>query len=721
MKKLTALLLCLCLTLSLAGCSSESGQTGDSTEANISEETDATAPAGIYTPGTYEGTARGYGGDITVTVTVDANAITDVQITGDSETPGIGSNAVEQLPALILEAQSAEVDGISGCTYSSNAIKEAAQEALDQAAGKAESSGSELTMTDGTYTAQTVSYAEVNGLATEGQLTMSVTIADNQITDISVDEYTDTDIIGGMAFPILAEEVIASQSLAVDTISGATVSSNAFLTALTDCIRQAGGDPSVLSAREVIKPDAQTSQYDTQILVIGAGMAGLTAAIEAASQGAEVLLLEKNEVLSSSTTRSLGFIVGAGTATQEAAGISDNADAFYEDIYELYQDEEQLDTDLLRYMADHSGELNAWLADNGVEFTGVINKSVKGPRATERIHTTAGGSYLTSTLKNRAEELGVTILMGTPAVSLIQNEDGAVTGCKATNKYGDDITVNAQATIVCAGSYTNDPELFAQLNPRIDNITYSCGCGDGDAYRWFEEVGADLINIPYTQFMYYSYSPSFPEFPEVIPNSPDNPVYEILLVDGGGERVTAEDNFCFEFTKENWDRGYSEGYCVVGQDFADRYPILMDDVMNSTVPSSGLPYAYCEDTIEALAEDVGIDPATLSATVERYNELCRAEEDTDFGKDAQYLEELEGPYYIIRLPMVSTDGYSGARINTEAQVLDSEGSWIEGLYAAGSCAVGQTVSVNYFGCGTSLMTCGVFGRAAASSAVESLQ
>ena len=162
MKKLTALLLCLCLTLSLAGCSSESGQTGDSTEANISEETDATAPAGIYTPGTYEGTARGYGGDITVTVTVDANAITDVQITGDSETPGIGSNAVEQLPALILEAQSAAVAGISGCTYSSNAIKEAAQEALDQAAGKAESSGSELTMTDGTYTAQTVSYAEVS-------------------------------------------------------------------------------------------------------------------------------------------------------------------------------------------------------------------------------------------------------------------------------------------------------------------------------------------------------------------------------------------------------------------------------------------------------------------------------------------------------------------------------------------------------------------------------
>ena len=721
MKKFTALLLCLCLLMGLTGCSSNAGVTSVPAEETADETAEGTISSGIYIPGTYEGTARGYGGDITVVITVDDSTITDVQITGDQETPGVGSHAVEQMPAQILEAQSAQVDGVSGCTYSSDAIKEAAQQAINQALGQTASQTGQLSMEDGTYTAQAVSYAEVNGLATEGQLTMSVTIADNEITDISVDDYTDTDIIGGMAFPILAEEVIASQSLAVDTISGATASSNAFLSALNDCVKQAGGDTSILSAREVEMPEAQSAQYDTQILIIGAGMAGLTAAIEAAQEGAQVLLLEKNEVLSSSTTRSLGFIVGAGTATQEAAGIEDDADSFYNDIYELYQDEEQLDTELLRYMADHSGELNAWLTDNGVEFTGVINKSVKGPRATKRIHTTAGGSYLTSTLKERAEELGVTIMMGTPAVSLIQNEDGAVTGCKATNKYGDDITVNAQATIVCAGSYTNDPELFAQLNPRIDNITYSCGCGDGDAYRWFEEVGADLIDIPYTQFMYYSYSPTFPQFPEVIPNSPDNQVYEILLVDGGGERVTAEDNFCFEFTKENWDRGYSEGYCVVGQDFADRYPILMEDVMNSTVPSSGLPYAYCEDTIEALAEDVGIDPEALAATVARYNELCDAGEDTDFGKDPQYLEKLEGPYYIIRLPMVSTDGYSGARINTEAQGLDSNGNWIEGLYAAGSCAVGQTVSVNYFGCGTSLMTCGVFGRAAAQAAVSRLQ
>ena len=198
-------------------------------------------------------------------------------------------------------------------------------------------------------------------------------------------------------------------------------------------------------------------------------------------------------------------------------------------------------------------------------------------------------------------------------------------------------------------------------------------------------------------------------------------MYDILLVTGGAERVTAEDNFCFEFTKENWNRGYNEGYAVVDQEFADQYPILMDNVLNNQVPGSGLPFAYKEETIEKLAEDAGLDPQVLKATVERYNELCDKGADEDFGKDSRYMNKLEAPYYIIRLPQITTDGYSGAKVNEKAQVLDKEGNPIRGLYAAGSCAVSQTVSVNYFGCGTSLLTCGVFGREAAKDAVNQIK
>lgn len=677
----------------------------------------AQAEAAIYTPGTYAAATKGFGGDVSVTITVDESKITDVSIVGDSETVGIGGNAVEQMPAQILEAQSAEVDGVAGATVTSTAIRTALTAALNEAAGIQADAAA---LNDGVYTATAPSYAEVNGLATTGSMTLTLTVKDGKIAEITVSDFTDTDIIGGMAYPILSEKVVATQSMNIDSVSGATVSSAAFFAALSDCVAQAGGDAAALRMVPVEQAEATQATYDADVLVIGAGMAGLSAAIEAAEGGANVILLEKYNVYSSSTTRSLGYVVGAGTQTQAEAGIEDSEEAFFEDISSLYAGEPELDVNLLRVMADNSEDLNSWLTQHGLKFNGVIHKSEKGERATKRIHTTDGGSALTSTLVSAAEKAGVNVMMGTPAVSLIKAEDGSITGAKATNANGDDITINAQATIVCAGSYTNNPELFEKLNPRINNIAYACGCGDGDAYNWFVDVGAQIIEIPYTQFMYYCYAPNFTAFPEVIPNSPDNPVYDILLVSGGAERVTAEDNFCFEFTKENWNRGYNEGYAVVDQEFADKYPVLMEQTLGNVVPSSGLPFAYKADTVAELAEDVGLDAATLEATVARYNELCDKGVDEDFGKDAQYMNKLEGPYYIIRLPMITTDGYTGAKVNEKAQVLDADGNWIKGLYAAGSCAVSQTVSVNYFGCGTSLLTCGVFGRAAAQDAVANL-
>lgn len=707
MKKGIKLLTAITIAMSLVGCSTTTTTSDDS---------------GIYTPGTYAESARGFGGDVTVTLTVDANSITEVTVEGPDETETVGGAALEELAEQIKTAQSAEIDGVSGATVTSTAAKEAATKAIAKAKGEEESVATELNLTDGTYTATTTSYAEQYGLATAGEMTMVVTISDNKITAIEVPESTDTDVIGQMAFPILTEEVIRTQSLAVDTVSGATVSSNAYMTALKDCITQAGGSDAVevLMNVEIAKEDPVETTYDTDILVIGAGMAGLSAAIEAAGQGANVLLVEKNKVYSSSTTRSVGYVIGAGTDVQEASGIEDTPEAFAEDLYSLYKDEETLDADLLEMMALGSGEQISWLEEQGVQFDSVIRKSEKGARSTPRIHTTAGGGYVTSTLVSAAEKAGVTILMGTPATSLIQEEDGSIVGAKATNDNGDDITINAKSTIVCAGSYTNNQELFEELNPRIDNIGYACGSGDGDAYNWFVEAGADIVNVEYTQFMYYAYATTITEFPEVIPNSPDNPVYDILLVGGNSERLTAEDNFCFEFTKENWNLGYNEGYAIVDQEFMDTYPIFYNDMMTCNVPSDGKPFAYSGETAEELAEPLGLDAETLQASIDRYNELCDKGVDEDFGKDSKYMNKLEGTLYIIRLPQITTDGYTGARINENGQVLDTNGNVINGLFAAGSCADGQVTSVNYYGCGTSLLTCATFGRAAADYAVSLL-
>ena len=675
----------------------------------------AAASAATYTPGTYTGAGQGFA-PLTVTLEVDENGITAVTADVSGETAGFGADHQAEFEAAVMAAQGADFDTVASCSLTTAGVKEAVKAALNEAAGVKEA---DAYMADGTYTATAASYAELYGLATTGSMTMTATVKDGKFESITIDESTDTDIIGGMAFPILIDEVLTSQSLAVDSVSGATVSSNGFFTAIKDIVVQAGGSIATYS-KPVEKPTAVATTYDCDVLVIGAGMAGLTAATEAAEAGASVILLEKNNVYSSSTTRSVGYVVGAETALQKANGIEDTEEALYNAYVELYGDEEAIDLDLLKVLAYNSSELNEWLVGHGVEFQDVICKSVKGCRAVPRIHTTTGGSAVSSPLAASAAAAGVQIMMGTPAVSLIQAENGAVVGAKATNANGDDITVNAQATIVCAGSYTDNPELFAELNPRINNIAYACGSGVGDAWNWFKAVGADCIEIPYTQFMYYCYAANFPEFPEVIPNSPDAPVSDVLFVTGGAERVTAEDNFCFEFTKENWIRGYNEGYCIVDQTFADTYPILMNDVLTCTVPATGLPFAYKGETVAELAEAVGLDAATLEATVARYNELCDQGEDVDFGKDAQYMRKLEGTLYIIRLPQITTDGYSGARINENAQVISTDGNPIPGLYAAGSCADSQVTSVNYYGCGTSLLTCGVFGRAAAQHAVANL-
>ena len=673
-------------------------------------------------PGTYEVTADGFGGPIVLEVTVDAEGVAAVEVKEHAETEDVGAAA---LPVLVEEAVSSKafaVDAVAGATFTSQGFNAALAAAEAQAKGEELVVSTETTVQDGTYTATVPSLVDTEGLAGIGELTMEVTFANNEIESIALPAYTDTPIIGGMAFDILTERVIASQSTDVDVLTGATVSSRAFLSALDNCIEQAGGDPAAFKARTIEKAEPQDITYDTEIVVVGAGMAGLCAALEAAEEGAKVIVCEAQEVFGSSTSRSLGFVIGANTELQKNEGIEDTVEQFYEDIYSLYKDEKTLDPELLKKLAYDSTDLNVWLQENGVVFNGLVNVTNVGVRALRRIHCSEGfGSGVITALQKSAQEKGVEILMGTHVDELLIDENGKAVGVKATNVNGDNVTVNAQATIVCAGSYTQNPEMLAELNPKMDNIEVLTGCGDGSSIKLFRQAGAELVNVDYIQMMYYFYGASWGDrFPELIPGSPTVPNYDVLMTDGAGNRVIGEDDYCFEYVKRLWDNGFNEGYAIYGQQTADMYPI-MTDLGLTTMTARDLPFGYKEDSIEALAEDVGMDPAVLKATVDRYNEFCASGVDEDYGKDASHLIPIEAPYYILRLPQICTDGYTGAKINENAQVISATtGEPIPGLYAAGSCADAQVTSVNYNGCGTSLLTCGVFGRAAAKDAVSKL-
>lgn len=667
---------------------------------------------------TFVGHGKGFKDDIVLNVTIEDGQPTKVALVSSNESPDVGEKALPELVAAANQNKQFKVDGVSGASHTSDGFNAALKDVENQVNGVQPTTVTNVK--DGTYVVNFDSFVENQGLPGKGKDTLVVTFKDNQIHDLQVPDYTDTPVIGGMAFDLLKKQVIDHQSTAVDAITSATVSSQGFLSGIAQAVTAAGGDANAFASRKLPVHKPEHRELTTDIVAIGAGLAGFSAALEAAQDGAKVMLLEAGQTYSSSTTRAQGFIMGADTPEQKRRGIQDSADHFYKDLMAVYGDEPNIEPKLLRKLADESGDYIKFLEDQGLKWDKVVNIAPKEPRLTKRAHTIKGmGTTLINTLVKATREKGVDLRLGTKVDDLII-EDGVVKGVEATTVAGDKLTIHASAVLVGTGSYTMNREMVKKLNPRMTNIDVIVGNGDGSSMKFFDQAGAQIVDVPYLQFMYYFYGVSWGDrFPEAIPESPTLPNYDVLSVDGGGQRLASEDDFTFEFTKRCWYNGYDEGYAVYGQKVADKYPI-MTDIGLTTKTAHDKPFGYKETSIAKLAEDVGIDPDKLQATVDRYNQLCDQHEDLDFGKNPDNMIKITAPYYILRMPQICTDAYTGAKINEHAQVLDKQDQPIPGLYAAGSCADSGVMGIDYYGDGMSLLNCGVFGRAAAKDAVAKL-
>lgn len=656
----------------------------------------------------YTASAKGFGGDVSATLTYEGGKITEVALTGDQETEAIGGAALDTLKEQVIAAQSADIDGVSGATVTSNAVKNAVADCIAQATGKTAEPAS---VADGVYT------GTAQGFMSE--VKVQVTIKDAKIADIKVTDIADTSMIGNTAAAQLVQDIVAAQSLAVDAVSGATVTSNGVFSAVSAALKEAGADNKTFNAA-VEKRAPQTTELTTQVVVIGGGIAGFSAAIEAAEQGAEVILLEKAGVFGGSTTRSEGFVMGAGTDFQKQHGVEDSAEAIYNDMYELYQDEPTLSTTLLKKTVDESGELIDWLVDHGVNFVELEAISPIAPRNVRRSHVSenSGDGLMEAVVAAAQKNSNITIMMNTAATEILKEGDNVV-GVKATNNYDDDITIHAGATILCAGSYGGNSEMIAKLNPNIIPIDET-GCGDGDGWTLAENAGADMIPIGYAacSYMYYPYG--YWNGAATLPGSPTSAYFNVLQVNSAGKRLVNEDAFTFDFGDPLYDSGDTFGWAIAGGEFDAAHPELYAEGLDDTYTVNGKDYCltYKADTIEELAELTGMDAATLKATIERYNASCDAGVDEEFGKDPQYMERIGAPYVAYMLTPLISDGYSGCRINENAQVLDTNGQPIEGFYAAGACALPQIIGNRYFGCGSLIMTCGVYGRTAGEQAAK---
>lgn len=466
MKRIVSVALALCLLLSLAAAGAFA--------------------EGPYTDGEYSASAQGFGGEVSVTVRVENGVITDVTAVGENETLGVGSRAIEMLPERILAAQSADVDGVSGCTFSSTAVKAAAQEAIAQAAGSTAQAAADIRMQPGTYTGYGTGYGII------GKLAMDVTVSENEITAIEVNDHNrETITIFTAAVEKLVPRILGTQSLEVDGVTGATSSSNGIKAAVADALSQAlaaaGTDPSALkSFYKPVDKESREETIDVDVVVVGMGSSGCSAAMSAAEtqtangQTVSVLAVEQAG-LYGGTSALTGSPMGVNPQkySEEYNNGEDyvDVDTFKEDWY-AYSDGDSK-TEMIDLFIDNSGETIDWLTyDHGfwfcqprkekeTEFRVCMDFVFDAKKEADYEYPRSFGnrveavsSYFDQLVADYTA-LGGQYLLETKATGYLYDEtEDRVVGITAVGDDGTRYTIHAKAVIIGTGGFAGNREMM---------------------------------------------------------------------------------------------------------------------------------------------------------------------------------------------------------------------------------------------------------------------
>lgn len=579
--------------------------------------------------------------------------------------------------------------------------------------------------TPGTYT------ATAKGMVSD--VTVTITVDESSILSATVNTAGETENIGNIAGDKLAEQILSMQSQNIDGVSGATRTSDAVKQACEDCIAQAKGiDVSLLRAQAPAQEESVdwlgeapvitdvVATYDTEVLVIGAGTAGWFAACSAVEEGAKTILIEKfGENYGGSGIRDT--IAAIGSREQLADG--DNPDKFGV-ITEMYRQSNGYgDQRLYRVWADNSGEAIDWytdrLAEGGISFRHEVDDHSHHVRYpvydvghSVQCSQTQGDEHMTSLiLKKYATERGLVIHYDTALVELIKEGD-KVTGIYAKTDAGY-VRYNAsKGVIVCTGGYSLNMDMLKALQPEtvnMININYSYPGSKGDGIKACLWAGA-AMDESHASMLFDRGGIK----PDQVGCQPEGILFwmgsqPFLKVDLNGNRFTNESG-CYDHIlhdafnlpghtyAEIWDANYVEDMRRFDTHGCSRmfdhvngaesvWPLdFNESVFMSQYREQG--YVVKADTIEELAQKLGLPEENLKKTVERYNELFDKQNDEDFGKEPYRLSALRTPPYEgIRL----SGGYfictlDGIKIDTNMNALDKEGNPIEGLYVAGDCS-----------------------------------
>ena len=548
--------------------------------------------------------------------------------------------------------------------------------------------------TAGVYTAQ------ANG--NNGPVTVEVEVSDAEILSVKVTEHAETAGLSDTPIERIPAKIVEGQTLAVDTVSGATNTSNAILKAAEDALAQAGADIEALKAvQEKDETAGETAERHVQALVIGAGGSGLAAAITLQEQGIETLVVDKMANAGGATALTGALINGGCSKQQAERGVTDDVQTMFMDamVYGSFQN----DARMTWLMVNNTGDSVDWLHDTvGVEFEEAINHFPE--HTNDRAFYPKGKlpGYLTGTMEQHYLSNGGELLLETRAQHLL-TEDGRVIGASCSTADGT-LNIYADVTLLATGGYGASVAL--RPADQMGTLFYGASASTGDGIIMAEEVGA------MTHYMQYLKS-----YPQGIEKPLDggnitadgttfrgnayiSPLASqaVTLNDGAiyvnveGERCMNENMDFVSIKKVTQKQTDMTVYLVMDQKGYDNWMGMME-VSAGLTPEIVAPWLDADDgkpvfrkgaTVEEAAAKAGIDAEKLSATVAHFNEMVAAGKDDDFGRAEMSVGlDSDGPIYIVEQRLRMATSLGGLKTSTSFEVYDENEQVIDGLYACG--------------------------------------
>ena len=583
-----------------------------------------------------------------------------------------------------------------------------------------------------------------------GDVSVTLTLTDGAITGCTAEGKEETQGVGSEAIAKMPGEIAESGSIAVDGVSGATITSTAIKEAAAAALTAAGLNPDDYKTAVENDASAEDSTVDADVVVVGAGGAGMTAAITAAAEGKSVVILESQSMVGGNSVRATGGMNAGKTVYQdenefgESAGVektlktaaekyadnetitalaktvSEQWAAYqanptgYFDSVELMELDTMIggkginDPELVETLCANSADAIDWLDEHGITLH---NVSSFGGASVKRIHrpvnaegkTVSVGSYMIPLLQENCEKAGVKMMLDTTATEILTDANGAAVGVKATGASGETVTVNAKAVVLASGGFGANLDMVVKYKPELKGFMTTNAPGiQGQGIEMAEAIGAATVDMDQIQI-----------HPTVEANTAAL-ITEGLRGDGAilineeGQRFIDEVGTRDVVSAAEIAQTGSYSWLVVDQAMVDASSVIQGYIKKG--------YTVTGATYEELGKAMGVDAAAFAETMEKWNGYVEAKNDPDFGRTSFANPLNTAPYYAVKVTAGVHHTMGGLKINANTEVLNEKGEVIPGLFAAGE-VTGGVHGANRLG-GNAVADFTVFGRIAGAAASD---